>query len=667
MAILGTVTVTSIIAPTSSADTYPVIDPLYGIDGLRSVADSIERNAIPDLRRREGMLVYQRDNSTYYKLLTSPWVGNDTDWSVFNSGSASISGTPTQVSFWGEPTSLTGDTNFNWDNTGKTLVIGSSASTPSSSARLYLNSNSDNADLFIETPFNQRVKFKNSTTGVIWHTSTNTAVYSSGPLSGQTIDSYNIGRSSNPTINYFEILPTGKVKIGSGISGVLGITDSILLEVGLEGTRTGNIKLLSQTSGSSVTIEPFNSGSTWTLTLPENGGLANQVLTTDGSGSTFWSNTSIVSYWTSGSSGSFSVKTINDSGLDATGDYSLAQGAQTLSSGIASHAEGFRAQSIGNASHAEGDSTIANGESSHAEGDTTIASGRTSHAEGITTIASGLASHSEGINTLAIGDYSHAKGSGTTASGIYSSSSGRETVASGIGSYAEGNTTISSDQYSHAEGNFTQATNRFAHAEGNSTIASGLTSHAEGTSTIAGGNSSHAEGTLTKALGASSHAEGNSTTASGTYSHSQNFETLASGLRAHSEGNATSATTTNSHAQGNETLANGVNSFCGGDRTNSSGLNSVALGIFSTASGTNSFVFGSGSTASGGGSIVLGSGITGTTDDTVYVNDLVITKLASVPSSSADSVGENGSITWDNNYFYWKANGQWLRISGSTF
>lgn len=37
MAIPGTVTVTSIIAPTSTGDTYPVIDPRYGIDGLRNV------------------------------------------------------------------------------------------------------------------------------------------------------------------------------------------------------------------------------------------------------------------------------------------------------------------------------------------------------------------------------------------------------------------------------------------------------------------------------------------------------------------------------------------------------------------------------------------------------------------------------------------------------
>ena len=82
MGIFGGVTVTGFIAPSTTGDTYAVIDPIYGIDGLRSVADSTERNAITTLRRRHGMIVYQRDNDTYYKLLASPWTYTDTDWDV---------------------------------------------------------------------------------------------------------------------------------------------------------------------------------------------------------------------------------------------------------------------------------------------------------------------------------------------------------------------------------------------------------------------------------------------------------------------------------------------------------------------------------------------------------------------------------------------------------
>lgn len=66
--------------------------------------------------------------------------------------------------------------------------------------------------------------------------------------------------------------------------------------------------------------------------------------------------------------------------------------------------------------------------------------------------------------------------------------------------------------------------------------------------------------------------------------------------------------------------------------------------------------------------IVLGGvDITGNSSNTVYVPDLVIKKLASVPVNSSDTIGENGSVTWDDDYFYWKANNQWLRLSGLTF
>lgn len=91
MSIYGGVTVTGFIAPSSSGDTYAVIDPFYGIDGLRSVANSIERNAIPTLRRRMGMMVYQQDIDTYYKLLPSPWTNTDSDWTVITFGGSNVS------------------------------------------------------------------------------------------------------------------------------------------------------------------------------------------------------------------------------------------------------------------------------------------------------------------------------------------------------------------------------------------------------------------------------------------------------------------------------------------------------------------------------------------------------------------------------------------------
>jgi hypothetical protein len=85
-AIPGSVSITGFLATTDSTDTYAVIDPLYGVDGLRSVLDHSARNAISDLRRREGMITYTRNDGFYWKLLPSPWTGNDADWTLFSNG-----------------------------------------------------------------------------------------------------------------------------------------------------------------------------------------------------------------------------------------------------------------------------------------------------------------------------------------------------------------------------------------------------------------------------------------------------------------------------------------------------------------------------------------------------------------------------------------------------
>lgn len=83
---------------------------------------------------------------------------------------------------------------------------------------------------------------------------------------------------------------------------------------------------------------------------------------------------------------------------------------------------------VGNYSMAEGKETIASGARAHAEGNGTHATGNDSHSEGRSSIASGDVSHTEGSST-ASGDYSHAEGGGTVANGIYSHSQGYKTIA----------------------------------------------------------------------------------------------------------------------------------------------------------------------------------------------------------------------------------------------
>ena len=85
----GGVEVFGFISPSDTTDTYPVIDPLYGIDGLRNVDLLSDLNNIPTLRRRAGMVVGISGGTTYYKLNPSPWNNTITDWSIFSSGGSS--------------------------------------------------------------------------------------------------------------------------------------------------------------------------------------------------------------------------------------------------------------------------------------------------------------------------------------------------------------------------------------------------------------------------------------------------------------------------------------------------------------------------------------------------------------------------------------------------
>lgn len=83
----GGVEVFGFISPSNTTDQYPVIDPLYGIDGLRNVNTLSDLNLIPTLRRRAGMIVGVSGGTTYYKLNSPPWSLTLSDWSIFNSGS----------------------------------------------------------------------------------------------------------------------------------------------------------------------------------------------------------------------------------------------------------------------------------------------------------------------------------------------------------------------------------------------------------------------------------------------------------------------------------------------------------------------------------------------------------------------------------------------------
>lgn len=190
-------------------------------------------------------------------------------------------------------------------------------------------------------------------------------------------------------------------------------------------------------------------------------------------------------YWTSGSTGNQSIKANNDSGLDSTGNYSVAEGFGTLASG--------------NYSHAENEATTALGESSHAEGNATLAEGNYSHAEGINTWAFGGSSHAEGGDTRATGGYSHAEGSFTDASGSYSHTEGTNTTANGESSHAEGSYNIANGIASHVQNENNLTDGDYSHAQGTNNISVGEGSNVEGRGNVSYGSRNSVGGNLSVA------------------------------------------------------------------------------------------------------------------------------------------------------------------------
>jgi hypothetical protein len=280
------------------------------------------------------------------------------------------------------------------------------------------------------------------------------------------------------------------------------------------------------------------------------------------------------------------------------------------------------------------------------------AGGRNSHAEGISTIALGDNSHSEGDATITFGIASSAKGKGTRAIGNYSEASGNQTIAIGNSSHAEGTNSIASGDYSHAEGS-SYASGIFSHAEGDSTTASGQYSHSQNKGTVASGDNSHAGGVGCISYGIVSFAHGDNCDAYGPLSVSlggmNNF--------------VNSGDTDGSAILGG--YENEINYITPSDEVRHSAI------VGGSGNTVNSFrsaiIGGENNTLTGPYSVILGgNNITGTGNETVYVPNIVLA-YSGTPSSSSDTIGEPGSLLWDNTYFYYKDNVGWKRISGSTF
>ena len=388
-------------------------------------------------------------------------------------------------------------------------------------------------------------------------------------------------------------------------------------------------------------------------------------------------------YWTSGSTGTHSIKANNNSGLDATGDYAVAIGNATTAMTQSSFAAGFN--SIANApvssivintnvlsgitmtnndpnnnSYAvvfPNDVTLEWGDyfynfcSTFTLYNSTGASADFSFdCTNIYGIYYDISTNSTYIVDGGFIDDTYTSISGNTNSTVSftypSFAMGTNVQALGSNSFATGLDSIASGVNSHAEGNLTTASGLNSHSEGNLTTASGNYSHAEGVGTKASTHASHAEGEGTTSNGfQASHAEGYATKASGNYgSHSEGSFTIASGISSHAEGGVTTAIGYASHAEGFTTTALGSYSHSEGYLTIASGISSHAGGYASIASGQTSFVHGSLSQANGSNTIVLGANIIGNNANTTYVDHLNIKTVPTGTSVNNLGIDSNGNV-----------------------
>jgi len=149
------------------------------------------------------------------------------------------------------------------------------------------------------------------------------------------------------------------VTIGSGVIDAYIFGNNVIVENPIITTTVGTGVTATTVVLSGVTIF----GNDYTATTSNTVYVPNMQFTSTGStinGVPVSAVTTSASLWTSGSTGSYNIRAVNDTIIDATGNYAYAEGAATTAVGIASHAEGSNTVAFGTASHAGGIEAIAN-------------------------------------------------------------------------------------------------------------------------------------------------------------------------------------------------------------------------------------------------------------------------------------------------------------------
>ena len=336
----GIVKLTGIVAPAFFEDTYAVIDPQFGIDGLRNVADNTERNAIFEGRRRQGMIVGTQSDGTYWTLKAAPWAYDDTDWNEFESGGGvsdhnllnGIQGGSTGGYYHSDqPINITDDIEFATITSTSVIKIGEWDTS------IIIE---DGLIQFDGTNFSGYI-------GTEWITLNN--LWEEG-IGANSVKLRNSGNTAN-----------GSFSVATGIST----------------TASG---FASVASGVGTTSSGYYSSASGLGSIASGQGAHAEGLVTIAGGD----------YSHTEGQGCITVSGVygNIAGH--------AEGLNTISLATAAHAEGSETTAAGLYSHAEGYKTITLAPFAHSEGEYSTASGISSHSQGKYTIASGTGSHSGG-------------------------------------------------------------------------------------------------------------------------------------------------------------------------------------------------------------------------------------------------------------------------------
>jgi hypothetical protein len=231
MSIIGGVTVYGFITPSSTGDTYAVIDPIYGIDGLRNLDLLSDLDNIPNDRRRAGMIVGISGGTSYYKLKTEPWNYDNSDWELFSLGGGNFTGgTVTGYTiFTGGLSATTVETDFftlktSGDTNGYFLI-----SDPNGNASWVPEQNLNLWGLIItgvtwDGQSNKLDFYKNDNTSITQYINSFSGLTVSDTLSATTVETNslitNSVTSTTLTTNFFQLPSTGNT------SGYLLSSDS---------------------------------------------------------------------------------------------------------------------------------------------------------------------------------------------------------------------------------------------------------------------------------------------------------------------------------------------------------------------------------------------------------------------------------------------------------